>query len=259
MLLAHWLYSFFYTAQILPTDPGEQVVLYLELQTSVKEIQPGMTLDVHGCLKLWLQELVILKSIKGQAMIGFHGEMAERDLNVDKANKKVRHKHKEDSCGPGWKVWTKAQIPCPEETQRYNLHDSNANLGPWENKHETLQVQEVSSKPHDQVKQPMLIWHKQLSHLVKVQDLVMVKGFDGLEELICDGQHWQMLNVWIKFNRVCDNMMCIMAFYPPPDAYTSQQIANDNTYAVIPICIMCDCVVASVMSNEGNLLPEERH
>ena len=87
----------------------------------------------------------------------------------------------------------------------------------------------------------------------------MVKGFDGLEELICDGQDWQMLNVWIKFNRVCDNVMCIMAFYPPPDAYTSQQIANDNTYAVIPICIMCDCMVASVMSNEGNLLPEERH
>ena len=81
--------------QIVSRDPGEQVVDGLELEAAVDKIQPGGAVDVHGRAQHFLWEGLVHAHV-----CGGHGEVAERDLDVERGGDHVGD-HDEDESVPG--------------------------------------------------------------------------------------------------------------------------------------------------------------
>lgn len=98
--------------QIVSRYAWIQVMHGLKLQSAVKEIQPRRTVDVHRGAKHALREGF------GDAQVSrAHGEVGERDLNVDRCGDHVTD-HDEDESIPGcWYGSVDSEIaePVPEE------------------------------------------------------------------------------------------------------------------------------------------------
>lgn len=105
----------------------------------------------------------------------------------------------------------------------------------------------------------MLIGHKKFWNTVKWKSLAMVGRDDWFKELICDCKNRKMLNIWIAVYWICNNMMSVMASFPPANAYTSEYIANKKPNLFICIIIMSDKMMTSIVSNKCYLLKEKSH
>lgn len=103
--------------QIVSRYARIQVMHCLKLQSAMEEVQPSRTIDIHGGAQhsLW-------KGLRDAQVCCAHGEVGERDLNVDRRGDHVTD-HDEDESVPGsWYRFVDCEIaePVPEE----NLADN---------------------------------------------------------------------------------------------------------------------------------------
>ena len=96
-LLAELHHFLLQAPQIMARHAREKVVHGLELQSSMYEIQPCGTIDVHGRAELMLRETFPLAEIARR-----HRPMGEGDLHVQRHGDDVRDQHKHDAKRPGW-------------------------------------------------------------------------------------------------------------------------------------------------------------
>ena len=76
-IIAELLDQLLSSTQVVARHARIQVVDGLELKTTVEEVEPLGTVDIHGCAKHALRERLVDTEISGA-----HGEVAECDLNV---------------------------------------------------------------------------------------------------------------------------------------------------------------------------------
>ena len=69
-----------------------QVMHSLKLQSSVEEVQPGRTVNVHCGTQHSLRE-----GLRDAQIRSAHGEVGERDLNVDRCRNHVTDHHEDES------------------------------------------------------------------------------------------------------------------------------------------------------------------
>lgn len=111
-LLAELLDQFLRSPQIVARDARVEVMDGLELQATVKEVEPFGAIDVHGCPQHFLWEGLVCAEI-GSA----HGEMAQGDLDVKGRGDHVADHDEQNSSAYGGDGFVDDAIaePCPEK------------------------------------------------------------------------------------------------------------------------------------------------
>lgn len=65
-----------------------------------------------------------------------------------------------------------------------------------------------------------------------------------------------MLDIWIVFWRVCDDVMHIVVPLPPSQAQSSQVVCNYHTNDRVAVVAVCYAHMTCIMSRENQLVPE---
>lgn len=104
--------KFLRATEVMPRDTRVEMVNSLELKTTVEEIQPCWAVHVHGSAEHFLGEGLV----HAQISCG-HGEVGERDLNVQWRSDHMRDQDEKDTATPVRNGTVKDTVaePGPEE------------------------------------------------------------------------------------------------------------------------------------------------
>jgi len=64
-----------------------------------------------------------------------------------------------------------------------------------------------------------------------------------------------MLNVRVVLHRVADDVVHVVRALPPPGRDPPCKVAESDTDHIVVPLVLCDAVVAQIVSNKGQLLP----
>jgi hypothetical protein len=85
-----------------------------------------------------------------------------------------------------------------------------------------LEIEVPSAHCHDGIIEEVLMRHHPLSYRIKLENSSVIEGVNVGEELLSDGYHWKMLNIWIVFHCIRCNVMHVVASLPPLCSYSKQ-------------------------------------
>ena len=251
-------------AEIVTRDSRPQMVYNLKLQATMKPVHPRMAIDIHTCSDLFLDKAVAVIFGHFSPTIDGHRKVAEGDLNVQEACDVMR-KHKESNPRlPGRKTKHEAYQPYPETSQKnqvnllrflWRIVNVSTETRGLKN---TLRVQIESCKSHYWKVCIVLILNKSMCYRTQRKVVVVERREDrSLKESFVKGKDWEVLNIRVVLNRVCANVVSIVAAFPPADADSSAEISKEQAKPTIELSTVSYPIVTQIVTNESSLLPEQ--
>src|SRR5947209_16757072 len=101
------------------------------------------------------------------------------------------------------------------------------------------------------------MFDRPLGYLVKIHYTIVVRAPERIEEAVRYGKEWRMLDVRIMLWGVGNNMVDIVATFPPAHGEASHEVSNENANTTVDLEVVRYAHVAEVVSGKGNLVPEE--
>ena len=246
-------------AQVVPRHPREQVVHGLELEPAMEEVEPLGAVDVHGRAQHLLGERLVDAQVGGR-----HGVVGEGDLDVERGGDHVRDEDEEHAARPGGDVCVDDAVaePRPEKDLAHHLEPAvppgRAVLGAT-TKDEVLPAEEVEVEATEQknrVVRVVLPLDGEPGHGVKGHDAVVVGAVNAVEELRGQGEERHQLDVGVVLGRVCDDVVHVVAAFPPAQTQASDEVCDDYSNGGVDLVVVRDGVVAGVVGGEDQLVPE---
>lgn len=246
--------------EVVTRNPGEQVVDRLELKTSVYEVHPGRTEDVHRGSKLSLGEGLV-----GPEVARRHTPVGQGDLDVEQHGDHVRDEDESDSGVPIGQGLEDEEVTENEPVAGHA--DEFGRTGPGggterfaSSREQVAPTEDVQVEPgdgHDRVIRVLLVRNHQLARLVPHIGEIVVRRVRIPELGRAGGKDGDVLGVRVVFGRVGDEVMNVVRRFPPADGESATKVGDEDSDEGIWDKLARDSTVSGVMSGEHDLLPEE--
>ena len=120
-------------------------------------------------------------------------------------------------------------------------------------------VEVEPTEEEDGVVQTMLVGNCKAGEGVEMHYLVVVGTSQRVEEACRDREKWDMLDIWIMFRRISDDVVDVMVAFPPAYTQSTNEVGDENADAGVNVEVVRDAHVARVVGGEDELVPEEAH
>mmetsp|Transcript_17217 Transcript_17217/g.33764 ORF Transcript_17217/g.33764 Transcript_17217/m.33764 type:complete len:233 (-) Transcript_17217:1667-2365(-) len=228
-------------------------MLSLKLQTAMKPIHVKRTCHILTCPQLMTNPFL------GRATVeSFHHKVRDADLNMEDASNCVREHN----------IWNTLIVrqahdkliePHPENSKSKHLRVTVVNTFTRKKGEPALKNQIEACNHHHRIVQNVLVTYKEASKDICLKVSIMECTVEAFEELICNGQKRQVLDVWVILDTVCHTVVSVVGQLPPAKPHSTKHITDKTCPKEIHIANMRYSVVASIMTNKSYLLPKHSH
>lgn len=244
--------------KIVAGKAREQVMLDLELETAIKPVHRGMTVDIERTADLVLDEVIgIFEGLSLVTVVRFHGEVREGDLDVNDTSDGVRDEEKAPTGGGVGEVREELGIPDKEDAGGDPCAGTVATVSGRGNGKvdEALNVEVEAGQGHHGQVEVLLDGEEGALPFAEVEDLLVIVGEEGTKELLINGEEGEILDVGVVFDRVGDDVVDVVRGLPPLPTDTVESVNKEGTDVVSSVR-WGDAVVTKIVTDERKLLPE---
>lgn len=195
---------------------------------------------------------------------GRHGEMRERDLDVQRRGHDVRNQQEDESTLPvgDGLVHNTVDEPIPKESLTSKLKPY---MPPGWSFSRGLALQQVlvtqsveveAGQHHNRIVTIVLDFDHDLRERIESHVAVVVSAVKVVEEAMRDGKEGNVLDIWVVLRFIGDDMVDIVTPFPPAQTQSTHEIGNDDPNDRVHVEIVGDTHMTSIMSSEDKLVPE---
>ena len=231
----------------------------LKLKATVEEVKPLRTVDVHG-----RAQHLLSKGLMDTEIRRAHREMRQRDLHMQRRSESMADEHEPKPTEVVWHGFIDDTVAVPSPKHHHASHlivsmpPRRSLLWPFPAQ-KILQRQPVqveASEQHNRVVRVMLNAHQDLSRCIVFHDPLVVCRSEALQEAVSDSEYRDVLDIWIVFWVIRDQVVNIVVELPPARTQAAEIGCNGHSNGRVGRKVVCDTHVTGIMDRESELVPD---